>query len=35
MHVEGLLEIMALRGDLERGLFALEGNHVLQKIVAW
>lgn len=35
MHVRGLVSIISNRGDLKQGLLALEGNELLQKIVAW
>jgi hypothetical protein len=35
MHIRGLVSIVLSRGGLQHGLLALEGNELLQKIVAW
>jgi hypothetical protein len=35
MHVNGLVEIVSKRGAVGDSLVALQGNDLLQKIVAW
>lgn len=35
MHLEGLVSILRRKGGIDMGLLALNGNDVLQKLVAW